>query len=79
VSAWAWLCDYWQRLWTTPEPPAEHYPLITVDWGPPLEAQGGVKDLRDCGHISSSHSYDPLREEDICLECYRAKVGRKQR
>lgn len=70
---WQSLKARWQR-WRAPR-----YPIITVNWGPGAALTEGwsAKDSRDCGHVSRSFAYDPLREETLCLECYRRTMERQ--
>jgi hypothetical protein len=71
-AAWA---ARWRR-WRAPK-----YPKVVMDWGPdaPLMGRGWrTGGTRDCGHLSPSYAFDPLREETMCLECYRQTVSRSR-
>lgn len=65
----------WRR-WT-----ARRYPKIIVEYddGSGLLERDSSPDIRDCGHLSRSFAYDPLREETVCLGCYRRAVGHRRR
>jgi hypothetical protein len=68
------LEDRWHR-WKRPK-----YPRFVVDYGPnaPMHEGWGFENLRTCGHFSRSFAYDPLREETLCLNCYRRAIGHKR-
>ena len=71
---WTRLRRWWRLLWQ------RRYPIIRVEWGiSPLESAQGQMVERDCGHYSRSFAYDPLRESSMCLDCYRASVGKRPR
>lgn len=79
----AYLKQWWaERLHPCPtlEAPAPApYPRVIVEWG---EADAVSSDeerwaSRDCGHVSRSYAYDPLRETSACLDCYRRSIERK--
>jgi hypothetical protein len=92
---WEAYRDRWARRWrrwtarrytwsfTAPSGvyKARSYPKIVVEYddGHALLEGGKVPEQRDCGHVSRSFAYDPLREETVCIECYRRTVGTRRR